>query len=137
MRLLALCLAVLTVAGCDSASDSEASRADVVAARDAFTRTGPPDYTLQYELQCECVGGATVTVRGGEIVSATGAGAASARTVGDLFEMALAVFEDWQRPGRSALSESAPRIPVRIDLDPELAPQDGNVLLVVTRFTVG
>lgn len=136
MRLLALCLAVLTVAGCDSASDSEASRADVVAARDAFTRTGPPDYTLQYELQCECVGGATVTVRGGEIVSATGAGAASARTVGDLFEMALAVFEDG-RTGSIRLSESAPRIPVRIDLDPELAPQDGNVLLVVTRFTVG
>ena len=135
MRLLALCLALLAVAGCDSASGSEASRADVVAARDAFLRSGPADYTLQYELQCECVGGATVTVRGGEIASAAGPGAARARTVAGLFETALVVFEDG-RTGSVHLSDSEPRIPVRIDLDPESAPQDGNVLLIVTRFRV-
>ena len=135
MRLLALCLALLTAAGCDSASDSEASRADIVAARNAFARTGPASYTFEYRLDCFCVGGATVTVRDGEIVSATGAGAVNASTVDGLFEMALRVFEDG-RTGSVRLSDSEPRIPVRIDLDPEQAPMDGNVLLTVTRFTI-
>lgn len=135
MRLLALCLALLTVAGCDSASESDASRADVVAAQAAFARTRPADYTLQYELRCECIGGATVTVRGGEVVSATGPGASRASTVEDLFETALLVFEAGGT-GSVRLSDSEPRIPVRIDLNPESAPMDGNVLLIVTRFHI-
>ncbi|HEX8298681.1 MAG TPA: DUF6174 domain-containing protein [Rubricoccaceae bacterium] len=135
MRLAAAALALLLVAGCDSASGVDATQAEVAAAAEAFAHRGPRDYTLQYEFRCECTGGATVTVRGGEVVSAEGPGADRARTVEDLFALAQTVFEDG-RTGTVRLSDDEPRIPLQVNLDPELGPTDGNVFLNVTRFRV-
>ena len=141
MRLATAALALicsgitLLTAGCDSASGADATQAEVAAAAEAFAQRGPRDYTLRYELLCECIGGATVTVRGGTVVDAEGPGAASAQTVDDLFALALTVFEDG-RTGSVRLSDDEPRVPLQINLDPELGLTDGNVFLNVTRFRV-
>lgn len=136
MRLVsALALLVALLSGCDglAPASENATPAEVRAARDAWLALDVSDYRFRYEMVCECFGGADVTVRNRRIVRAEGPGAGVPWTMERVFASAMEAAEG-AYGSTVRLSAETPRIPVVVNMNPDLQPLDGGFILTVRLF---